>query len=493
MHTLGVQSINRFNTETIIENTCITTEGAPYILNGYFTSDFIKVKPSEIVTAVNVHLISYYDISKTFISMKDIKAKGTTFTLSIPENVHFVRLGQSLEYLNSLQFGTDVTPDNYIGYNELMVLTNVRVADKMEGVNVNRFNPSTIISGIYVSLKGSTESNANFFTSAPIAVTSEETIHCENVTIAAYYDNNMNWISTKAMNNSEIVKVDIVIPSDVCYVKICCKSSLIDSVRFGTYETLEETLKYVIVGIGGTFTKLTDALKAARTSQYKGATFLVQAGTYDIISELGSDFWDNYSDYTDSNDMNLGNDVTWIFSPNAHVVCIYTGSNTNVKTYFSPFNSLSAASGSFMIDGLNLVADGVRYAIHDDISGKGGYEQHIYKNCEITNRKRAIGAGFGADMFVEINNCIFHNEDSGTESVSWHNSIANGNKRLVIKDCVFEGSGNTLRVTHYGDYDTKALVLASGNLWKSAPVVTFENASAMYENIKLKEWNNVID
>ena len=247
----------------------------------------------------------------------------------------------------------------------------------------------------------------------------------------------------------------------------------------------------IIVGPNGKFTKLTDALKYAK--EYGNVDMYVQAGTYDIIEELGASYFESYApSYGDLADMTIGNNNHYIFAPGAKVVCHYTGSNQNVRTYFSPFNSLLEGHGSFVIDGLNLSVSGCRYAIHDDISGDANQESHIYKNCDITCDTRAIGAGFGSNMYVEIRDCIFRTSND-RPMVSWHNSIVDGANKMVVTGCVFEGSGNTLQVTHYGDYTTITEVLASNNVWSRDMVLAYTDyANYPKANIRVTKWNNVI-
>lgn len=245
----------------------------------------------------------------------------------------------------------------------------------------------------------------------------------------------------------------------------------------------------ITVGASGDYKKLTDALKYANA--HMNVTIKVDAGTYDIIEELGDDYFANYqSGYTDLYDMCLQNGVTLIFSPNSKVVCHYTGSNQNVRQYFCPFNSLAGHEGDFTIDGLVLEVSGCRYAIHDDISGSKVQQKHIYKNCEITCDTRSIGAGFGSNEVVEIIDCIFHTTTTSA-SVSWHNGITDGVNKLVMNGCYFDGAENTLRLSHYGDYETKSKCVVTNNNFKKAIILEMENGGTK-ENIQLIEWNNKI-
>lgn len=245
----------------------------------------------------------------------------------------------------------------------------------------------------------------------------------------------------------------------------------------------------VHVGSGLDYEKLTDALRYANNTG--NVDVYVHSGTYDILEELGEEFINSFpAGYSTISSMNIGNNNHYYFAPGSKVLCNYTGNNANFKAYFSPFNSLAESHGSFIVDGLNLECSGVRYAIHDDISGLASYENHIYKNCEIKADRRAIGAGFGSNMFVEIADCVFRSIGSGA-MVSWHNSEHEGTNKMNIHGCYFEGEGNTLRLLHYGNYEKKSLVCAYGNKFAAEPVIEKEG-SAAYENITLEAWNNTI-
>ena len=256
---------------------------------------------------------------------------------------------------------------------------------------------------------------------------------------------------------------------------------------------LLKTKNTIYVGIGGDIQKFTEALKQARKTENTGKTFIVMPQTFDIVNELGEEYFANYSGYEDSNDMNLGNNITWIFSPGSKIVCNYSGQNNNVNTYFSPLNSLYEASGNFILDGLNLEASGTRYAIHDDNSTKTDFERHIYKNCTIKHNMRCIGAGFSKNLHVEILNCYFDNSSSAVHdaSVSWHNCKTESKNKLIVSGCVFIGDSNTLLLSSYGEYDTETTVLVSNNLLQKEVELNKIN-SVSHDNIKLIKWNNAV-
>ena len=178
-----------------------------------------------------------------------------------------------------------------------------------------------------------------------------------------------------------------------------------------------------VIEVGSTYeyTKLTDAMKYA--FENANTTVIVHEGTYNIIEEMGASYWENFTDYSDLTHAMIGNGAHFIFSPDSRVECNYNGNNQNVRTLYSPFNSLYGAEGDFIIENMVLRVSGCRYAIHDDVGASIVQQTHKYINCDIANENRCIGAGLGANMVAEMRDCVFRSTgNAGNNPVSWHNS-----------------------------------------------------------------------
>ena len=252
----------------------------------------------------------------------------------------------------------------------------------------------------------------------------------------------------------------------------------------------------IAVGAGRQFPKLTDAMKFA--FEHANTTVVVYPGTYNIISEMGSDYWDNFTDYSDLTHAIIGNGAHFIFSPDSRVVCQYEGDNNNVKTLYSPFNTLDGSEGDFTIEGMTLVVSGCRYAIHDDVGASTVQQTHRYINCDITNDIRCIGAGLGANMTVEMRDCIFRSsrETPGNSPVSWHNSGGGttGKGSIVMTGCYVTGVGdNAVQFLAYGESTKMTRVLVSNNRFNAEPVCRKYDETIPYMNFEMLAFNNTIE
>ena len=253
---------------------------------------------------------------------------------------------------------------------------------------------------------------------------------------------------------------------------------------------------YKVLKSGGDFSKLTDALTFAKTNS--NITVFVGAGEWDIIDELGDDFFSSY----DSNSPKgcfVGNGLHLIFSPKAVVTCHYQGDNSLVRSLFSPFNP---GFGDFTIEGMSISASNVRYCVHDDRSGDTANTYHKYINCSMTldnrnnsdwNATQCIGGGLALSSNIEIVGCLFESllSKANTELVSWHNSAtANAKSTIVIKDCYFKNDG-TIRISWYGESVLMSRVMICGNSLGAALRFVPQTDSTV-ENIELYQWNNEV-
>lgn len=251
---------------------------------------------------------------------------------------------------------------------------------------------------------------------------------------------------------------------------------------------------YIIdINGGGDFASILKALSTYNTN----ARFIIKKGVYDINLEYknvyGSAYFENYTGYSNSQDVMdrglfLGDGVELIGEGRVELVFSYTGSNENVKKYFSVLNT----SQNNHIQNVDVtIEDGsCRYLIHDDFATDGG--TNIFKNMTCTGHSflgTAIGGGFGIFNTYVIEDCVFKNPQQGI-AIAYHNNANDGKNKLIINGCDCEGS---IYIKHYGESVQKSqaevfncratkIVLTHGD------IETYPN-----ENIELATWNNNVN
>lgn len=258
----------------------------------------------------------------------------------------------------------------------------------------------------------------------------------------------------------------------------------------------------VIIGTGGDFTSLKEGLEYAM--QFNNMKVFVKDGTYDLISEFGNSYFENFN-YETSQGIKLGKNISVTFSSNAYVTCNYTGNNSLVKKYFSPFLLSPDVIGDVVIEGLNLTSNNVRYSIHDELAGHDVTATHKYYNCNVVNNRadgnyqNAIGGGLGKSTTIIIDSCYFKSASTTNNgTVSWHNaSIENARSNIIITNTYFdtdnEYSGGTFRFGYYGPSELLTKIIISNCNMKNTPLLRWETGDhTTPENAILFAYNNTI-
>ena len=248
------------------------------------------------------------------------------------------------------------------------------------------------------------------------------------------------------------------------------------------------------------FTSLVDAVNYVNSNPSIKFTVYVGSGTYDLIEELGEEYFADYKGVG----LVLNNNAHYIFSSNSKVVCNYVGDNENIKKYFSPFNcSVDGDHTGFILENLTLECANVRYAIHDEVNGQIAPYKNEYINCHITldnsqntkGYRQCIGGGLGCASEVIIKNCYFKSIGaSNTEIVTYHNvnSSSNDNYRsnVTIDSCYFADT-NTCRCSYCGISEKISRMIVSNCSLGAEPRMIAETSSALV-NFELIKWNNEI-
>ena len=389
----------------------------------------------------------------------------------------------------------------------------------------NLFNKDALVNGRYVDYStGNYVSNSAFATSALIPIVGGEnyTISCPNVSIQQFVfrDVNGNYISGDSAVPTAYIKT-ITAPSNAFYIEVTLK---ISSAQEDTYQIekgetatpyqpykeiynidllpTDKQSRNFYVGVGKDYTRLTNAILEA--TKYNNSVVYVDEGKYDLLTEFkllyGQSFFIDYSHTTTSiRGLVLKNNIHLILAPNAVVEFNYTGSNTEVMTYFSPFNS---GEGGFTFEGGRIEATKCRYVFHDDRSSATDQYVNTYKNISMYlnntentawGGKQCIGGGFSKNGRIYVESCSFESIGAAPANplVSWHNTeIADAQSTLVISGCYFKQG--TIRITWYGTSTKISRVMVSNNSLMGSIIFRAETSAYDIQNVELLAWNNEI-
>ena len=246
----------------------------------------------------------------------------------------------------------------------------------------------------------------------------------------------------------------------------------------------------------GDFDSLVDAIDEA--TKYMDSKVYVGAGTWDLISELGSDYIDSVG--SSKRGVYLKNRVHLIFNPKAVVECIYEGSRADTIAWLSAFN---AGAHGFTLENANIKTGNIRYCVHDERDQDADFYTNIYKNCIMYHdssyaqggQNQCIGGGLGLNGHIVVDGCVFENPNVNNSSIlSWHNSAGSNAKSVVdVHGCYVKGT-NTMRFRYYGSTPStqKSTILCHDNSLGAAVVYGAETSESTNENIELLAWNNVV-
>lgn len=245
----------------------------------------------------------------------------------------------------------------------------------------------------------------------------------------------------------------------------------------------------------GDFTNLVDAVNYVNSNATIKFTVYIGNGTYDLVEELGNDYFENFKGHG----LILDNGAHYIFSSNSKVICNYTGSNSNIKKYFSPFNANSGKHKGFTLENLTLECSNVRYGIHDEGNGQSKPYSNKYLNCTIIhdNSKNSegylqcIGGGLGSACEIIIKDCFFQSIDAGENQIVTYHNGGNGKSNIVIEGCYFADKA-TCRCSYYGVATEKSKMMVSNCSMWSKPIKIQESPDYSVDNFELVDWNNEI-
>lgn len=298
------------------------------------------------------------------------------------------------------------------------------------------------------------------------------------------------------------------IPDDISTLGIF---SFDTAIKLDSVAKLEEKIPSVLTvkkdGTGD-FSTLKEAIDYSRS--HSNLTIEVYEGTYDLIEEFGSDYFENLGSASSNEGLHLGNNVHIIFSSNSKVICNYEGDNANVHKYFSPFTcSANGNHKGFTLENLDLECSNVRYAIHDEVLSQKGRYVNKYKNCRVYidntsnsnwDNRQCIGGGLGGNGYIEIDGCYFESvpttsKPNGGGIVSYHCGKGtegdNYCSKVTIKNSYFANE-DTVRCSYYGNQTTMSTVTVNNCSLGWLPYCGLESTQYTTVNMKLIEFNNTV-
>ena len=244
-------------------------------------------------------------------------------------------------------------------------------------------------------------------------------------------------------------------------------------------------LSPVIVGPTGNYKSFTEAVFKTKTTN---RPIIVQPGTYDIKAEYEQLFGDKVKDMTDETDLKgfqygiqLKNRIVY-FMPGAKLTCTWY---TPKESRFSPIYMVTNAT----VIGMDLYAEGMLYAIHDDVWRIDDTYVNEYYYCRVIGRNllngNCIGGGVGKNSRHIIDNCYFDNGVPGSTTVRYHNnSFPDSTGDIFVSNSYFNGK---LMFCYWGPESNKLDVYVT-NCQAEEIGTCFEGDEYHFENINLNIW-----
>ena len=205
---------------------------------------------------------------------------------------------------------------------------------------------------------------------------------------------------------------------------------------------------------------------------------VVYPGIYDLREEIET-MWEEPPD-----DFKRGvfiHDRKITFLPGSKLKCIWYRDDN-----WSPLYS----GGNVVLDGLDLYAEGMLYAIHDDLWHWDAPYINEYRRCRIVGRKlknaNCIGGGVARNARIIIDSCWFDNGVKNSLTVRYHNTdIPDAAGDIWITNSWFNGY---LGLCYYGGTSHLDVYV---NGCKAEKIETRrETPDSWIRNIDLYSWNN---
>lgn len=374
---------------------------------------------------------------------------------------------------------------------------------------INRFDKSTITSGCYLATSDGTLVNEDsFFASDYIDVSDLENIKCSYTHIVCFYDVQKVFISGQSFNtNNEDNSIQR--PENAVYMRFSNYLTKLNDSQIGkdvsrsnyspygkyTLPDLIESENIIIVDANGNgdYTSLTQALYDNVNS---GVNIKVLPGVYNIVSEYVSIFGQSAVDNMADSDSATFKGFQYgaiirnrkiTFEPGSHIICDWTGHTVDGTHRFSAFR----VDYNCELIGLDLVATGTFYAIHDDYGLDDIPYTVKYENCRVegVNLTNANCIGGGCQKYSKhiLKNCYFNNNLTNSATVRYHNTNDDGAEpEIYVSNCYFN---NWFTPRWYGSQTSKMKVYVNNCEARSIHKLA-ESSSFNVDNVDLYKWCN---
>ena len=231
----------------------------------------------------------------------------------------------------------------------------------------------------------------------------------------------------------------------------------------------------ITVGPGQDYESFTEAV-------YKnidtGEDIIVYPGTYDIYQEYCDLFYKETPEVFAKGVFIHDRKIT--FLPGSQLTCVWDRTD-NFSVLYS--------GGNVILDGLNLYAEGMLYAIHDDLWHWDAPYINEYRHCRIIGRllknANCIGGGVAHNARIIIDNCYFDNGVEDSYTVRYHNTdIPEAKGDIWISNSYFNGY---LALCYYGGSSHLDVYV---NGCRAKAVETRPEVPDFIVNIDLYKWDN---
>ena len=499
--------------------TGIVTANANYCVTGYL---LIEQATKYKIKGVGNCYGAFYNANNEYICQAIIQDNPTDsfdVTSNSPDDAKYFIISCLISNKSNLSIN-GIYLKAYFGYDYQINDDNFSVAAlsqkccSLDGISIckNHFNKEDEIEGKYIlrTLKPTDNESYNY---AFLKRMKPQTVYTVSDRTGNTFDIIVSFFDSEGINLGYVTTNQFTTPENTVIVALSYRVSggarqhnkETIMVEEGSTETEFEAFTYTLnnkkdfivdVNGSGDFTSLTECIKTAVRT--KNAHVMVMEGTYNIIDEYkalyGNDFFDNYTQSSNDVGIMLSSEITVEFSPNAFIVCEYTGNNTYVQNKFSPLN---AGAGGFTLINANVVSKKVRYSFHDERSGNPDIYVNCFIGCHFKHDKnggygyiQALGGGLGKNGTVIIDNCIFESNNETGAIVSYHNAqVAGAKSNITIKDSVVNG---TIRFSWYGESTLISRMIVTNCKLFSEPFTSQETTSYNIENVEMIAWNNLI-
>ena len=528
-----IPSENLYNQATDRHGININGSGVITADDNYKASDYIYVGASNKVTIQALsdqQRIVFYTTNEDSGFSRALWITGTdsqTFTVGATENYIVITMLETCPDF-MLNDGDTLLPYSPYGGEAGTFLQNVigDINDNIESVRnssvqkniINRFNPSTITEGKYISTSDGTLLNNNsFFASDYIYIGDLESVTVSYTHIFGWYDANKNWIGHPDSMNSRSNDLSYPVPNNAVYLRFSAYTGDVNIaqigenitrtkyVPYGLYSladlrispsqiTGEETKIIVDASGNGDYTSFTQAIYDTVDS---GIDVLVKPGTYDIVAEYVALFGQSAVDSMADSDSAIFNGFQYgvrlrkrkvEFAPGAHLVCDWTGHTVDGTHRFSALG----VDYNCKIVGLDLDATATFYCIHDDYGLSDVPYTVEYENCRVIghniNNADCIGGGCKKYSRHIIKNCYFNNNLTNSATVRYHNTNDEGAEpEIYVSNCYFN---NWFTPRWYGTQTSKMRVYVNNCEARSIHKLA-ESSSYNVDNVELYKWCNI--